>query len=192
VDAAQSAAHVPFGDPATSAARVPGRVNGAVVALSRRYPLAVQLARYAAVGGGATALNAALFLLCRPVLPAVPANLVALVLTTAISTEASRRFAFDGAPAHRLREWVQDAGTVAFYATYTSAVLLALHQLAGATTPGEEAAVVAVASLAGGLLRFAVLRFWVFDVARPAAAGARPDQGGRHPCPEQSTSTPST
>lgn len=191
MDAAQSA-HVPFGDPTQSAARVRGRVTGAVAAVSRRHPLAVQLARYAVVGGGATALNAALFLLLRPVLPAVPANLVALVLTTAVSTEASRRFAFDGAPAHRLREWVHDAGTVAFYATYTSAVLLALHQIAGATTPGEEAAVVAAASLVGGLLRFAVLRFWVFDVARPAAAGARGDQGGRHPCPEQPSSTPST
>ncbi|WP_224389684.1 GtrA family protein [Pseudonocardia sp. ICBG1293] len=192
MDAAHSSAHGSFVDPVPSAARVHGRVAAVVADLSRRYPLAVQLARYAAVGGGATALNAALFLLFRPVLPAVPANLLALVLTTAVSTEASRRLAFDGAPAHRLREWVQDAGTVAFYATYTSAVLLALHQLAGATTPGEEAAVVAVASLAGGLLRFAVLRFWVFDVARPAAAGALPDQGGRHPCPEQSSSTPST
>lgn len=186
MDAVQ-AGHAPFAD----GAPVGGRAAGVVAALSRRHPLAVQLARYAAVGGGATALNAALFLLFRPVLPAVPANLVALVLTTAVSTEASRRLAFDGAPAHRLREWVQDAGTVAFYATYTSVVLLALHRVGGAATPGEEAAVVAAASLAGGLLRFAVLRFWVFDVARPAAAGARPDQGGRHPCPEQPTSTSS-
>lgn len=149
-----------------------------------------QLLRYAVVGGGATALNAALFLLVRPWLDAVPANLLALVLTTAVSTEANRRFAFGGAHAHRLREWVQDVGTVAFYATYTSAVLLGLEWVAVHPTPGEEASAVAVASVAGGLLRFAVLRFWVFDVGEGRSGDAAPHPGGAGPC--SASSPPST
>ncbi|MEJ8278664.1 GtrA family protein [Pseudonocardia spirodelae] len=172
MDAAHIPAHTSFAGAAPSGVRPGGRLAGAVAVLSRTHPLVAQLARYAVVGGGATALNAALFLLFRPVLPLFSANLLALVLTTAVSTEASRRLAFDSAPAHRLRGWVQDAGTVAFYATYTSAVLLVLHAVTTDATPGQEAAVVAAASLAGGLLRFAVLRFWVFDVARPARGGA--------------------
>lgn len=135
--------------------------------LRTRLPTAVQLVRYALVGGAATALNAASFLLLRTILDTFTANLVALIVTTAASTEATRRFAFGGARAHRLREWVQDAGTVAFYACYTSVVLVTLHALVDAPSPGQEAAAVAVASLAGGLLRYAVLRFWVFETARP-------------------------
>lgn len=129
---------------------------------ARVRPVAVQLARYAVIGGSSTALNAGLFLLLRPFLDAVPANLVALTVTTAVSTEANRRFAFGAAHAHRLREWVQDIGTVVFYAGYSSVVLLGLHLVDPGATPGQEAAAVAIASVAGGLTRFLVLRFWVF------------------------------
>jgi putative flippase GtrA len=125
-------------------------------------PVVVQLARYAVIGGSSTALNAGLFLLLRPWLDAVPANLVALTVTTAVSTEVNRRFAFGGARAHRLREWVQDIGTVLFYAGYSSVVLLGLHLADPGATPGQEAAAVALASVAGGLTRFLVLRYWVF------------------------------
>lgn len=133
-------------------------------------PVVVQLVRYALIGGSSTALNAGLFLLLRPWMDAVPANLVALTVTTAVSTEINRRFAFDNARAHRLREWVQDIGTVVFYAGYGSVVLVVVAWLDPAAPPAQEAAAVAVASVAGGLARFLVLRNWVF------APG-----GGHHP-----------
>lgn len=153
-------------------------------------PMLRQLSRYAAVGGLATALNAALFLLFRPWLAAVPANLLALVLTTALSTELSRRFAFGGPRAFRLREWVQDVGTVAFYACYGSVVLLAVHALATAPTPTEEAAALVLASLGGGLLRFAVLRFWVFDLRPGRGDDDTTSPGGDPRC--SAISPPST
>ncbi|ANY07948.1 GtrA family protein [Pseudonocardia sp. HH130630-07] len=157
----------------------------------RRAVLWMQLARYAAVGGAVTGLNAALFLLFRPWLDAVPANLVALVLTTAVSTELNRRFAFGGARAHRLREWVQDIGTVAFYAGYASTVLVLLAWAVDAPTPGQEAAAVALASVAGGIIRFVVLRFWVFDLRPvPAPVPVGPPSPGGAPCP--ASSPPST
>ena len=129
----------------------------------RRHPVIVQLIRYAIVGGGSTAMTAGLFLVLRPWLDAVPANIIALVVTTAVSTEVNRRFAFGGAQAHRLREWVQDVGTVVFYAGYTSAVLLVLHLVLPSASPMNEAVAVAVASVGGGIARFLVLRYWVFE-----------------------------
>ncbi len=129
----------------------------------RRHRTLVQLVRYAIVGGASTGLTAGLFLVVRPWLDAVPANLVALVITTAVSTEVNRRFAFGGARAHRLREWVQDIGTVVFYAGYSSAVLLVLALVVPTASPVQEAVAVAVASVGGGIARFLILRNWVFE-----------------------------
>ncbi|BBG00267.1 MULTISPECIES: GtrA family protein [Pseudonocardia] len=162
------------GDGTLARLRAAGR---AILRFTAARPLLRQLSRYAAVGGLSTGLNATLFLLFRPWLAAVPANLIALVLTTALSTELSRRFAFGGPPAFRLREWVQDVGTVAFYACYSSVVLVVLHALAAAPTPTEEATALVLASLGGGLLRFAVLRFWVFDLRQDRGDDATPPGG---------------
>ena len=128
----------------------------------RAHPLLVQLIRYAVVGGLGTLVNAAVFLLLRTWLDAVPANLVAIVVSTAVSTEANRRFTFGGAVVHRWRANVQNGGTVLFYAFYSSAVLLLLGLVVDSPTPVEETLVVAVASVLGGLCRFLVLRYWVF------------------------------
>jgi putative flippase GtrA len=127
------------------------------------HPLLVQLAHYVMVGGLGTAVNAAVFLLLRTVvLDAVPANLVALLVSTAVSTEANRRFTFGGAAVHRWRARVQIGGTVLFYALYSSAVLLLLGLLVDAPTPVEETVALAAASVLGGLGRFLLLRYWVF------------------------------
>lgn len=146
-----------------------GIAMGRIERWRRRHPVVVQLIRYAIVGGGSTGLTAVLFLAMRGWLEAVPANIIALVVTTAVSTEVNRRFAFGGAQAHRLREWVQDVGTVTFYAGYTSAVLLVLHMVLPSASPMNEAVAVAVASVGGGIARFLVLRYWVFET-RPVRA----------------------
>ncbi|WP_433506467.1 GtrA family protein [Pseudonocardia halophobica] len=159
----------------------PGR---GVAAFRARFPLLAQLVRYSVVGGLGTAVNALLYLLVRLVLDAVPANLVALLLSTAVSTEINRRFTFQGASAHRWRVYVQDAGTVAFYAGYSTAVLLVLHEIVPGATPLEETAAVTLASVLGGLIRFAVLKAWVFETRSgdtgPAADGDRPGYGPDH------------
>lgn len=127
-----------------------------------RHPLLVQLARYAIVGGLGTATNAVMFLILRTWWDAVPANLLALVLSTAISTEANRRFTFGGAMTRRWRAHVQTGGTVLFYAFYSSTVLLLLGMVIDSPPALLESASVAVASVLGGCGRFLVLRFWVF------------------------------
>jgi putative flippase GtrA len=130
--------------------------------LRLRHPLLVQLVRYAVIGGLGTLVNALAFLLLRTWLDAVPANLVALVVSTAVSTEANRRFTFGGAAVHRWRANVQNGGTVLFYAFYSSAVLLLLGMVDATPTALEETFTVAAASVLGGLGRFLVLRYWVF------------------------------
>ena len=127
-----------------------------------------QLGRYGVVGVLGTAASALLYLLFRVWWDAVPANLAALVLSTVASTEVNRRFTFRGVPTYRKREYLQNAATVAFYAVYSSAVLLVLDALVDDPTALQGSVTVAATSILGGLARFAVLRNWVFgDESRP-------------------------
>ena len=131
--------------------------------LRLRHPLFLQVARYVMVGGLGTGVNSAVFLLLRTAgLDSVPASLVALLVSTAVSTEANRRFTFGGSDVHRWRVRVQIGGTVLFYAFYSSAVLLLLGVVVDSPTPVEETVALAGASVLGGVLRFVVMRYWVF------------------------------
>ena len=119
--------------------------------------------RFVVVGLLGTAVSALLFLVFRIWWPAVPANLAAVLLSTLVSTEANRRFTFGGARADHTREYVQNAGSVLFYAVYSSTVLVVLGQVVTDPTALQESLTVAAASVVGGALRFLVLRNWVFD-----------------------------
>jgi putative flippase GtrA len=127
------------------------------------HPLLGQLGRYAAVSGLATAVNAAGFLTLRTWWPALAANLVALALSTAVSTEVNRRFTFGGASANRWRTHLQDGGTVVFYAGYSSLVLVLLGCVVARPTPLEQTLAIVSAGVVCGVCRFLLLRHWVFD-----------------------------
>jgi putative flippase GtrA len=147
---------------------------GAPLRFLRRHPTLRQLARFVLVGALGTALNAVIFLVLRQWWAAVPANLVALLLSTAIGTEVNRLFTFDAARApHRWRAHAQNLGTVAFYALYSSSVLMLVAAVVDDPPPLLESAAVAAASVLGGAARFAVLRYWVFAGARAAAPPSR-------------------
>lgn len=135
--------------------------------LRQAHPFATQLARYAIVGGLGTLANALIFLALRTWWETLAANLVALMLSTLLSTEINRRFTFQAsASGHRWRTYVQNGGTVVFYALYSSAVLIAVALVVDDPGPWLQSAVVAAASVLGGAVRFLVLRNWVFDGAR--------------------------
>jgi putative flippase GtrA len=142
----------------------------------RRCGVAVQLLRFMLVGALSTGANALFFLVLRTWLDPVPANLVALVASTLLSTEVNRHFTFDGAAAHPWRNYVQNGGTVLFYAFYSSAVLLLLHVVVAEPGPTLEATCVAAASVLGGTCRFLAMRYWVFKRPRENAelSSARP------------------
>lgn len=153
--------------------------SGIAGAVARR-PTATQLARFVAVGALSTAVNAATFLVLRTWLGPVPANLLALVLSTAVSTEANRRFTFGGVTARRWRAHLQIGGTVGFYAGYTSGVLMLVHTVVAAPTPLLESGAVVAASVLGGALRFAILRCWVFHPDGTAPTGRFSGCAGPH------------
>jgi putative flippase GtrA len=140
-------------------------VSPSAAPFSARHPLVVQVLRYAIVGGLGTGVNALIYLVLRTWAEPVPANLVALVLSTVASTEVNRRFTFGGAAVHHWRNYVQNGGTMLFYAFYSSTVLLILAALVDSPGPTLEAACVAAASLLGGTCRFLVMRYWVFGTA---------------------------
>jgi putative flippase GtrA len=135
----------------------------ALARLRSHHPLLLQVSRYVMVGALGTGVNAAVFYLLRTSgLDAVPASLVGLLVSTAASTEANRRFTFGGTAVHPWRARVQVGGTVVFYALYSSAVLLLLGLVVDGPTPALETVVLAAASVLGGAGRFLVLRYWVF------------------------------
>ena len=138
----------------------------------RLHPTFVQLGRYALIGGIGTGLNVALFLVARTWLSAVPANVLAIVLCTLVTTEANRRFTFHVGSSHRWRTILQNVGTMVFYAFYGSAVLLLLSAVVDSPTPLMESAAVAAASVLGGLARFSVMRLWEFAPAEGAMSSA--------------------
>jgi len=140
----------------------------------RLHPALVQLGRYALVGGVGTGLNVVLFLVARTWLSAVPANVVAIVLSTLVTTEANRRFTFQAGHGRRWRTILQNVGTMAFYAFYGSAVLMLLGAVVDNPSAVIESGAVAAASVLGGAARFSVMRLWEFAPAAGLPVAERP------------------
>jgi putative flippase GtrA len=125
--------------------------------------LARQLVRFAGVGIASTVAYLLLFVVLRTGLGAQAANLVALLLTALGNTAVNRRFTFGvtgraGATRH------QAQGLVAFVAglALTSGSLALLHTVTATPARAVELVALVVANLAATLLRFLLLRGWVF------------------------------
>ncbi|GAA3884428.1 bifunctional glycosyltransferase family 2/GtrA family protein [Saccharothrix violaceirubra] len=121
-----------------------------------------QLVRFGAVGVASTLAYLLLFVLLRGGIGAQGANLVALLLTAIANTAANRRFTFgvrgrDGAGRHQFEGLLVFALGLAL----TSGSLFLLHRFA---QPGGTAELVTVigANLMATVLRFLLLRNWVF------------------------------
>lgn len=118
--------------------------------------------RFSAIGILSTLAYLGLFLLLRPLGPQ-PANLIALLVTAVANTAANRRFTFGvrgavGAIRHQFEGLVVFAVGLAL----TSGALAVLHW---AAEPSRmlELAVLVLANLAATVLRFVLLRNWVFS-----------------------------
>jgi putative flippase GtrA len=132
---------------------------------------------YAIAGVITTVIQEVLFLGARPLLGSVTANIVAIALTTMTNTEFQRRVTFAGQPVSRLRLHLQSLGTFAFYAFYGSLVLMSLRAITPSPSATLEATALAAASTVGGVLRFALLRWWVFTGSRrPRRPGGQSGQ----------------
>ncbi|MEU0521656.1 bifunctional glycosyltransferase family 2/GtrA family protein [Streptosporangium sp. NPDC006007] len=129
--------------------------------------MARQLPVFAVIGVVSTLAHLGLFVLLRPVTPAVVANGVAMLVTAVANTAANRRFTFGvtgraGVVRHQL------GGGLAFLVglLLSTGGLALLDRFApGAPTAAEAVALVAANALAT-LVRFLLLRAWVFNPRR--------------------------
>ncbi len=130
--------------------------------------------RFAAIGVLSTLAYLALFLLLRP-MGAQGANLVALLVTAVANTAANRRFTFGvrgraGVGRHQFE------GLVVFgIGLAMTSGALALLQLGGEPPRALEILVLVAANLGATVVRFVLLRGWVFHPRRTRVA----DRGAR-------------
>ncbi|MGH3769264.1 MAG: glycosyltransferase [Pseudonocardiaceae bacterium] len=125
-----------------------------------------QLVRFAVVGVFSTAAYLLLFLLTRNPLGAHGANVFALLSTTIANTALNRRFTF-GIVGRQRRTRHQLQGLIVFGLALglTTGMLAAAHSLHSAPSAALEVAVLVTANAIATLLRFLLLRRWVFREA---------------------------
>ena len=129
-----------------------------------------QVLRFGIVGVLSTAAYALLYLVLERFIPGQAANFVALLITAIANTAANRRFTFGvqgraGAVRHQFQ------GLVVFALSWaiTSGALLALHAQNAGASAREQLVVLTIANLVATILRFVLLRVWVFRRHRAAA-----------------------
>jgi putative flippase GtrA len=125
-----------------------------------------QAVRFCAIGAASTIAYLLLFTLLHGVVGAQGANLVALLLTAIANTAANRRFTFGVRGRGRASRHHFEGLTVFGIAlAITSGSLAALHAV-GNPSHALELAVLVAANLAATVVRFILLRGWVFHPHR--------------------------
>ena len=125
--------------------------------------LANQLVRFGAIGVASTLAYLALYVLLRGALGAQPANLLALLLTAVANTTVNRRLTFGlSGRAGAGRAQVEGLLVFGLGLALTSGALAALPAVT--VHPGRrlELTVLVAANAAATVLRFLLLRAWVF------------------------------
>jgi putative flippase GtrA len=146
----------------SGAARIPVPARVSQARLPRG--MAAQLPRFAVVGVVSTLAYLLLFSGLRQAIPVLAANAIALLVTAVANTAANRRFTFGvtgsaGAMRHQFE------GLIAFLVglALTSGVLALLPD---GVSHGVELVAVVVANALATLVRFLLLRVWVFNPRR--------------------------
>ena len=119
------------------------------------------------VGVASTIAYLLLFIALRHTAGAQTANLLALLLTAIANTAANRRFTFGVRGTARVaRHQLEGLVVFGIALAVTSGSLAALHLLAGQPHHAVELAVLVIANLAATVVRFVLLRGWVFHPRR--------------------------
>lgn len=126
-----------------------------------------QIVRFAAVGIASTLAYLLLYLLLRAPVGAQAANAAALLITAVANTALNRRFTFGvRGRDHAGRHQVQGLVVFALALALTSGALLATHALLPDPPVAVEVTLLVVANGVATLLRFLLLRRWVFGGPR--------------------------
>jgi len=129
-----------------------------------------QLLRFAGVGAISSLGYLFLFIAWRPIAGDFGSNALALAICTLFNTAVHRELARNmQGTRHRGRFAAVSAGLFAISLGLTSLGLLAAHALSGSSLPVALVAVT-VANAAAAVLRFALLRAWVFRPGTPVSA----------------------
>ncbi len=130
--------------------------------------LSAQMALFIIVGIVSTIAYGVLYILLRHVTGPMGANATALIVTTLANTAANRRFTFgvtgrDGAVRHQFQ------GLLVFGAGLgiTSGALWLFDRSTSASHPLIEVALLTVANLIVTVLRFVIMRTWIFSKRQP-------------------------
>ncbi|MFJ5922771.1 glycosyltransferase [Kitasatospora sp. NPDC092948] len=146
-----------------------GAVDLPVRARPARAPLGLgrQTVSFAAIGVFCTLAYMLLFLLLRQVMPALLANALALGVTAVFNTAANRRLTF-GVTGRRDALRQQLEGGLAFLVglALTSGAVAALHAVSPGAGHGVELATLVAANAVATVVRFVLLRVWVFNPRR--------------------------
>jgi putative flippase GtrA len=122
-----------------------------------------QLVRFGAVGVLSTVAYLVLFLLLRGPLGAQGANALTVLSTTVANTALNRRFTFEVVgPQHRTRHQLQGLIVFGLALGLTSGTLALAHAVSSTPPAALEPALIVAVSAATTLLRFLLLRRWVF------------------------------
>ena len=146
-----------------------------------------QVVRFAAVGVASTIAYALLYLLFQLALPGQLANFLALLVTAIANTTANRRFTF-GVRGRRSVVRHQFQGLIVFGIAWaiTGGSLALLHLLRPDASSLLSLAVLTAANLLATLVRFVLLRLWVF---RPQRQPADPIPTGPTPVGRREVTT---
>jgi glycosyltransferase involved in cell wall biosynthesis len=143
-----------------------------------------EVSRFALVGIASTVFYLLLFLALRAAAPPLAANAAALAASAVFNTAANRRFTFgrrgrEGLMTHH----VQGLVVFGLCLGLTTVALAGLGALAPGASQGVEVTVLVTANAAATLLRYWLLRLWVFGPRGAAPGQQGPELKGLAACP---------
>jgi glycosyltransferase involved in cell wall biosynthesis len=143
-----------------------------------------ELSRSALVGVASTLVYLLLFVALHAAVAPLAANAAALALSAVFNTAANRRFTFDRrGRAGLLTHHVQGVVVFGICLGLTTLALAGLDALASGASRAVEVAVLVAANAAATLLRYWLLRLWVFGPRAAAPGRSGPELQGLGACP---------
>lgn len=147
-------------DEAAESQPTEGPIHGALMPAG----MARQLPAYMIIGFISTLAYLLLFAILSTIVSSVIANATAMVLTTIASTAANRRFTFEvSSRAGAVRTHLESMFVLCIGLAITT---VSLDLLPSATSPLTEFATVILSNGLAGIVRFVLLRSWVFNPRR--------------------------
>jgi putative flippase GtrA len=140
-----------------------------------------QLIRFAAIGILSTLAYLVLYAGLRTATGAQTANVIALLLTAVANTAANRRVTFGiTGPQDVVKHQLQGLVAFGLALVLTGGSLAVLHLLVASPRRIVELAVLVAANLGATVMRFLLLRAWLYHRGRRMAAGGRSSAGSAH------------